>query len=320
MIRGILGKGKGRRIIGRVTFVILGFALTALGLLTGCRGVPFNPVTARRSQALIQNREGIAAFEREEYELAEDKLEAAIKNNDDDLSSRRYYAETLWKQGKRNESLHALMEVAKRDGSPDEVLAINRSIAEKLLTVAQPMAALNYSETVIRLDPKRPEGWALRGNVNWQLGKTEEALADYHKALHFAPDDRDLLWQMAILESQAGLNDRSLATWEHLARCYTGNRQPAEILCGQGFACQKLGRIQEATEFYAAALRQKPEQIEIYSLLAELHLKNNDPVAADEVAARALALFPGNADIQTLAQRMKQVRMTAESNPLPNLR
>lgn len=308
------------RFFYRRAAALSGFGLSLLlGLFGtfGCRAVPFYPMTPRQSQALTQSREGIAAFERGEYEEAEKRLDQAIKGDENDLNARRYYAETLWARGKKDEAFQTLVQVAREHGTPDEAAEVNRSLAEKLLHEGQPVSALNFAEKVIELAPNRADGWALRGNVFWQLGKTEDALADYHKALHYAPDDRDLLWQMAILENQAGLYDRSLATWQRLGRLYPGNREPAEILCGKAFACRKMKRYQESSEFYTLAIEQKPERVEYYALLADVYLENNDTVAAAEVVTRVNSLFPASGETRELNRRMEQLRLAADRGASP---
>lgn len=290
-----------------------GLALTVCLLLFGCRSVPFPSKSAKKSETLALNREGIAAFERNEYALAEEKFAQAVKNDESDPTSRRYYAETLWARGKKEESVRLLVEITKEGDSPDEMLAVNRSLAEKLLSAGQPVSALNYAEKAISLAPKRYEGWALRGNVYWQLGKMEEALADYHKALHFVPDDRDLLWQLALLEDQAGRYDRSLATWQRLGRLYPGNTEPVEVLCGKGLAYRRLKRFEESIRHYDSALAQKPDQIEIYPLLAEVYLDRDDLTGAAQVARRAEALFPANQQMKDFSARIERLRLAAQN-------
>lgn len=284
--------------------------------LAGCRAVPFRSSDTKQSQALILHREGIAAYERQEYELAEKKFAEAVETDKNDLNSQRYYAETLWERGKKEESLRHLSTLSQQEGSSEEIAAVNRSIAEKLLILGQPVTALRYAEKVIQLSPKRCEGWALRGNVYWQLGKTAEALADYHKAIHFAPENRDILWQLAILENQAGLYDRSLATWQYLGRLYPVNREPAEVLCGKGLACRKLRRYAEAAQWYESALRMKPEQVEIYSLLTEVYLESSNYESARRVAVQGGTLFPANTQLQELGRRVEQLRMASASSEI----
>ena len=302
----------------RGAFYALALAVCLAGL--ACRSVPFTSKSAKKAETLALNREGIAAFERSEYELAQERFAQAVKNDEADLTSQRYYAETLWMQGKKEEAVRRLVEISKADASTEEALAVNRSIAEKLLSAGQPISALNYAEKTVSLAPERFEGWALRGNVYWQLGKTEEALADYHKALHFAPDDRNLLWQMAILEDQAGRSDRSLATWQRLGRLYPGNTEPVEVLCGKGLAYRRLKRYDESVRHYEAALAQSPDLAEIYPLLADVYLDRDDWASAAQVARRAEALFPANPQMREFSARIEQLRLAAQSAPKENLR
>ncbi|MBQ3453374.1 MAG: tetratricopeptide repeat protein, partial [Thermoguttaceae bacterium] len=175
----------------------------AVIILTGCRLMPF---AAKRdvSEKLELNRQGIAAFERQEYDTAEKKFIEAAERDKADLTSRRYYAETLWARGAKSDAVQLLAELSKTEGPLDDSLAINQSLAEKLLEEKQPVSALNYAERVVQSSPQSSRGWALRAEVYRQLGKNEEAIGDYHHALHFDPDNREFLRSLAELESQAG--------------------------------------------------------------------------------------------------------------------
>lgn len=279
----------------------------------GCHIVPFRNHVGKESQALILNREGIAAFERDQWDEASTKFTQAIKNDENDLNSRRYYAEILWLEGNRNEALRFLTDAATRDGSDEEKIEIYESLSEKFLTIDQPQAALNYADKVIDLAPKRHEGWELRGTVHRRIGKSEEASADYHKALHLAPNDQELLRRLATFESEIGDDQRALAVWEELGRFYPDHSEPVDVLCGKALACRKMGRKREAADYYAAAVKRDPEDSRLYALLAETHLENNDAAAAQTVAAQAADRFPSDPAARTLKRRVEEIGMADQA-------
>lgn len=284
--------------------------------LTGCRLMPF---AAKRdvSEKLELNRQGIAAFERQEYDTAEKKFIEAAERDKADLTSRRYYAETLWARGAKSDAVQLLAELSKTEGPLDDSLAINQSLAEKLLEEKQPVSALNYAERVVQSSPQSSRGWALRAEVYRQLGKNEEAIGDYHHALHFDPDNREFLRSLAELESQAGRCESSLATWQRLGRTYPGNSQPEEVLCGKAEACRRLKRYDESIRCYEQVLAQHPDRSSLYRLLAEIHLERNDMSSAQEVTRRAEGAFPNDPAIHELASRIEQLRIarSGESSP-----
>ncbi len=286
--------------------------LATLLTLTGCHLVPFNRQNGRESHALVLNREGIAAFERENLPEAEEKFAQAIKNDENDLKSRRYYAETLWRQGKKKEALHYLVDASTREGSEEEKGEIYLSLGEKFLEMNQTTVAANYANKVININAKRHEGWELRGEIFRRLGKSEEALADYHRALCLAPGDQTLLRSLATLEDETGDFDASLATWQELGRFYPDHGEPIDVLCGKALACRHLNRSREAADYYALAIDQDPENAHLYSLLAETYLESDDVENARIIASKATERFPSDPNFLSLRERVEKLATTPD--------
>ena len=61
----------------------------------------------------------------------------------------------------------------------------------------QPHSAWQSAQRAIELDPKLPAGWAIRGGVLRAAGQPRDALADYLRALNYAPKDRAALMEVA---------------------------------------------------------------------------------------------------------------------------
>lgn len=282
----------------------------------GCHLVPF---TNKRdvAQKLELNRQGIAAFERQEYETAEKKFIEAAEQDNFDLTARRYYAETLWARGKKEEAVGLLAELSKIESPLDDSLAINQSLAEKLLEENQPVSALNYAERVVQTSPQSADGWALRAQVCHRLGKHEEAIDDYHHALHYDPDNRAYLRSLAELEGQVGRYESSLASWQRLERTYSGNSQPEEVLYGKAEICRRLKRYDESIRCYERILAEHPDRSALYSLLAETYLDRNDVSSAREVTRRAEHAFPHDPAIHELANRIERERIAQSQENSP---
>ena len=289
------------------------FAVSLWG--TGCQMIPFASRMPHGPRAPELSREGVSAFEREDYAAAADKFVQAIKEDENDLLSRRYYAEILWKEEKKNESIRLLSDAAGREGSDDEKAAICESLAEKLLETDQTASALHYADKVVALAPRRHEGWELRAMLNQRVGKKEDALADYHRALQLAPNDKELIKNLALFESELGDDRAALAVWEDLGRLYPGQSEPAEILCGKAEVCRRLGRGRQAADCYQAAIAQEPENSELYRALVDVHLENQDPEQARLVAEQAAERFPDSRDALALPARVEEIaaRSTAGS-------
>ncbi len=294
-----------RRRCGRaLTGLLLGGTL----FLLGCQGIlPFHGRASKDDRRPELAREGVAAFEEGNDALAAEKFAQAIKCDENDLLSRRYYGEILWRNGKKNEAVHVLSDAAGRDGSPEERAAICESLAEKFLESDQAASALHYADKMIELAPRRHKGWQLRAMVCQEIGKKEDALTDYHRALRLAPGDKDLIRSLAILEGELGDDRAALAVWEDLGRLYPSRDQPLEVLLGKAQACRHLGRGRQAADCYAAAIERNPDDPALYRNLADVYLENRDVESARAVAERAAQRFPDSRDMASLSARVDEV-------------
>ncbi len=82
----------------------------------------------------------------------------------------------------------------------------------------------------------------LRGQVAAVAGNPRQALADYHRALGYAPGDRQI--ELLLAESYRQLNqpERALAALQSLAEGYSPGEQPQQLLYLQGLAQRACGR------------------------------------------------------------------------------
>lgn len=238
-------------------------------LFLGCRNAPFYRMTSKASQSLPLRREGIVAYERGDLSLAEEKFAEALRLNESDVETNRYYGETLWKLGKREEALETLRNAVGKHGALDAETSLYISIGEKALELGDPNEALVYAERVVSQSPKDVAGWELHGRANRALGNTKEALLDLQRAWHFSLDDREILLEIAELQLELEDYDSSLATLQCLERLYPTNHEPAEVLAAKGRAYVGLGFYSEAETAYAIAVRYEPKSIDYRAKLAE---------------------------------------------------
>ena len=101
-------------------------------------------------------------------------------------------------------------------------------------------------------------------------GRAEEALADFHRALAIAPDDRDLLLDTAEVYRRLGRPQRALATLAILGESYGPNQTPPQVLVLEGLAQEALERPIDAVESYREAVARGLSSPEITARLASL--------------------------------------------------
>lgn len=266
-------------------------AAVASFILAGCRSMPFN-TSSKKSQSLSLSQEAIAAYERKQYDLAADKFSESLKLNQDDCETRRYYAENLWQQGKKEESLTALIESLVCTKSKDDRMQIYESLGEKYLAIGSLHHANQCAEQLIDLDSQSSRGWYIRAICASRNGQNQEALADFQRALAYAPDDTELLQELVHLQMRMNRYDRALATWQHLARLYSAQDEPPGILYGKAYCMYRLRRLQDADDHMTLALSRQVDRPEFHWLLTQICMEKGEVERAAQAASNAVARFP----------------------------
>ncbi len=245
-------------------------------------------------------QQGIAAMERGDWKRAESVLSRAVQTNAD-AEARRHYAEALWHRGARNEAL-TQMEEARKLAGEDPGLVVR--CGEMYLALGQVSQAVERAEEALRLDPKHPQAWALRGQVASTNGRPREALADYQRALGYAPDDTQLALLVAEAYRQLNEPERALTALQALGGRYAAGEEPQQVLYLQGLALGALGRHDDAARCLAHAARRDRPSGEILYRLAEAEVRAGHAASAQLALQQALAVEPDHAPSRALSAQL----------------
>jgi tetratricopeptide (TPR) repeat protein len=277
--------------------------LLVMGLLPGCqlfgKAGPVSPSLATCRQF---SQQGIAALERGQWQEAERLLAKAVQSCSTDGESRRNYAEALWHRGAREEAVRQLEEAAVL-AEPDARLQVR--LAQMRLAMGQVGPARRHVDAALDLDPKLAAAWAMRGHLRRAEGRRRAALADYHRALGRAPEDRGVLLAVAELYRELEDPQQALAILHSLADTYGPGEEPRDVLTLQGEAYAALGRFEEAAGQFAAAAMLEPPSANILHRLGEVELLAGRPEAAAAAAQQALALEPAHQPSRELLGRLQ---------------
>jgi tetratricopeptide (TPR) repeat protein len=252
------------------SFIAASCAAAAIAIASvgsGCRLMPRGPVPQDLATARRLSNEGLAAADRNDLVRAEGLLERAVKSCPTDVDARRHYADVLWKRGEHLEAVRQI--AAALELSPGDVgLCIDggRMYMELgLLDDADRLAA-----TAVRAAPRSADAWHLHGQVALARGRSEDALADFHRALSIVPDDREVLLATAEVYRRLDRPQRALATLGILGETYGPNGTPPSVLALEGMALESLGRPADALEAYRQAVARGGATPEIEKRLAAL--------------------------------------------------
>ena len=292
--------------IGRV--IVLG---AALALHSGCR-LPGRdgPVSQSLAESRQLSRQGVAAMERGQQQQAESLLAQAVKVCPTDPEARRNYAETLWLHGSQAQAIAQMEEVA-RTGAADA--ALHTRLAEMYLAAGRTDAAGQSVRQALDIDPKLSSAWAVQGGIMRASGQPRQALADYLRALGYAPGDSKILLDIAELYRQLDQPERALQTLQMLADSYAPGEEPQHVLYLTGMAYAALGRNHDAIASYSAALMREKPTPEILFRLGEAELLAGRPDDAAGAAQQALTIDPRHQPSRDLLNRIDIARRSQES-------
>lgn len=266
------------------------FALPAM-LLVGISGCAIlgrrGPSAEDISTARELSRQGVAALESGQTQQAEELLKKSLATSPDDATARRYMAETLWRRGAREDALSAIHDAVKLEPNNAD-LAVRAG--EMSLASGRRDAAANYADRAIRLDPKLGSAWALRGRCSSQLNQPERALADLQRAVELSPQNSELLLEVAQIYRQRGQNNRCLTAIYHVLDTYAPGEEPQPVLVMQGLTLMDLGRPEQATDVFSAAIQHGPPSADLYFYLAQSYSAAGKPAEATTAAQQALAI------------------------------
>src|SRR4051812_46289555 len=262
------------------TFVLVGTSGCAI---LGRRGHSASDITAARELS----RQGVAALEAGQPQQAEELLKESLAAAPDDASARRYMAETLWRRGAGEDAISQIAEAVRLEPS-NANLAVRTG--EMYLALGRRDAAEAFAERAVRLEPTLAGAWALRGRCFDKMNLPDRALADLERAVELAPDRSDLLLEVATMYRRRGQNTRCLTAIYHLLDTYPSGEEPQPVLVMQGQTLMDLGRPQQATDAFLAAVQHGPPNADLCFYLAQSYSAAGRGSEASAAAQQALAI------------------------------
>ena len=288
----------------QINCVLLLLALTVV-LTGGCRSALQR---ARESKALLLGRQftrkGVVAMESGQWTEAEKLLAKAVEESPDDPESRRHYAEALWKRGEKDEAIRQL-DLAIQNGGGYEHHA---RLAQMYLDTEQIAKAIRHADRAIDLQPEEAAGWAVRARILDHQKSDSQALIAYQRARGLAPEDRELLWDMARLYERLNRSRDSLVVLQDLSNTYTPGEEPQEVIYCMGRVCAVLGRSDEAIDYYVEALRRGPATPDILYHMADAQFRLGNIAKSQDILRQALALDPEHELSRSMLSRLDSSR------------
>lgn len=162
-------------------------------------------------------------------------------------------------------------------------------------------AALGQVRRLCRDYPEQPALLNLLGFVLTEMGRLEDALEPYGKAIALEPEFDEALNNIASVFARLERYDEALAYYQHIVR---RGRADGDIYRNLAQTLRKTGRNDDAVEALQRAIKLQPLNVKSHVLLGSVLLDMEQRDAAIGAFESALAIDPDN---QIARQQLLQV-------------
>jgi tetratricopeptide (TPR) repeat protein len=246
----------------------------------------------------------------------------ANENTGDHKGAERAYRRGLTVAPDHVELHNALGWTLFQDGRPAEAAAeykraleiepkhvkSHNNLALALVELGELEEAAGHFQQSLAIEPKA-EIYSDLGFIKARLGKSQEAIADYRKALELDPSCASAHFNLAVASLQAG----ELGEAESHYRKALPGRPAAETHNGLGYVLARQGRADEAIAEFRKAVELNPKFTPAYNNLAEALAKQGKLDEAETFYRRSLAEKPSAAVYNALGSVLRALGRTNEA-------
>ncbi|TQS30295.1 tetratricopeptide repeat protein [Microbispora sp. KK1-11] len=178
------------------------------------------------------------------------------------------------REGRVDEALglvRSAIDLADRDLAPDDhpvhrmVLFANR--AQLLARLGRREEALADFDRAVAIDPGFPDHYLDRGNLLFEMGRTDEALADYETAMRVSPPLPEAYYNRAEMRLAAGDLDGARADLDHVLDLDPGY---LDAYVNRAGVLEMLGEHEAARRDVEAGLALDPGNAHLHGVLGQL--------------------------------------------------
>ncbi|MBW3596483.1 MAG: tetratricopeptide repeat protein [Planctomycetes bacterium] len=284
-------------------------ALFGICLLpSGCCSLSWRPDANEVVAARELAGQGLEAQQDGNDAEAAERFAQAIEICPVDERCRRHYAEVLWRQGVGVEAINQMSEAVRLSGG-DPLLRVR--LGEMHLAMGDHQSALRQADLAIARAGDLSPAWALRGDLFHRSGELPEALACYHRALRYEPQNPPVQIAVARIHRDMGRPERSLAVLDAAVDQFSPGAPPVEVLVHHGRALKELGRFDQAVESLKAAAERSGRDAEIFYELADARRQAGDLSGAKLAVRQVLEINPHHAAGRQLEIALRQPQPVA---------
>jgi tetratricopeptide (TPR) repeat protein len=285
-----------------------------IAILVGCVGCA-SLARNRTDENVVSARQlslrGINASQQGQLREAEVFFSRASEMCPLDERIRYHYAETLWQLGSRQQAVTHMEEAVRLSGGNAELVV---RLGDMYLASGDLQRAAIQAESAVQTNRQLASAWALRGDVLRQMGRAEDALASYHRALSYQPQYPRVQLATAEIYTYQQRHARALATLRTLADGYPSGETPPQVMLLEGLALKSLGRYEAAADVLATAAKQAVPSAELLLHLAETQWLAGDAANARLTLQTAIAQSSQEPVAESLTAQLQTLREKLSGN------
>lgn len=208
-----------------------------------------------------------------ETEMVKSEIKKAVSERPDPVPFQLIGAVLDFSLGKRSEAIAELEDVLEKSEASEQSSEVKITLAKMLLATGNEVGARTHVEEVLAEEATNPD--ALKMKASWQIeaDDTDAALSGLRTALDQAPQDAEIMTLMASAYIRSGQTELAK---DFLAQAVeaSGNA-PAETLRYAQLLIREQSYL-PAEDILLAALRLAPSNIDILVSLGQLYLQMED--------------------------------------------
>ncbi|HEV2380999.1 MAG TPA: tetratricopeptide repeat protein [Terriglobia bacterium] len=226
---------------------------------------------------------GLSYYGLRDWDNAMSRLREELKAPDPHPATRYYLALALEAEGRSDEAIDQLNQVAvKNPDKPDVFYELAR---------LHMVASFRAVEQLRRIDPDSFQSHAFLGQLYGEEGRYEAAIAEYQAALHKQPDAQGIHYPLGVAYRM--LHQYDAAETEFLAALPESPDDPAtNVSLGELAVREKL--FNKGLPYLKKAAAGQPKDVETHLLLGRCYLGLNDLQKALDELSLAAQLDPAN--------------------------
>lgn len=264
-------------------------------------------------------REAAEALEGNDYEGAIAHLEAALREDPDNVNARFNLAFALQSTGDEESAINQYRMVAERE--PDLAHA-RQNLATLLMRAGRFAEAAGEYEALERVRPAGLRDLLLLAEAHRRAGNNEAAAGSYRRALEIDSSSLDALAGLANALADLGRLHESVLYYIQAAAV---DPRFEEALVGIAGRLERAGAQQDALQLYRRYARSRPDDAAVQEQIGILLLEEGNVRAAVQSLERAVSLDPGSERHAMLAEAYRragdaasareQLRLAAQASP-----